>query len=377
MAEWMTIRVVLADGQGIELDPAPGRVLLAHTEHTFAELADAIDGAFGRWDPTPAHEFEVEGRIVASDPGALPVLMPGAHPEHSETRTLGEVGLRLGSRFTYLFDPNQRWVHQCRVEQAGLDPFTMVEDEPEVPIPVFGWGDIPDQFGRVEEDDEPYLPDEALADALEEALAEDDDLEVGLDLEAADEGAEAVDWAQPEPSSWRVVAQALEGVEVPRPDEELREAVDRLHLHSDDDEWPWAVLYAAGGLDVESLPENDEELWLELAAGVVVPRDAVPLEPDVEESWAGLEPADWAGAVIGLTRAGAGQDASPRTLLKLIADCAEIDAGELDDEEEAGLLAGFETVVALWQALGIVDEERRLTALGHWGLSKALERAWS
>lgn len=374
MAEWMTIRVVLADGQGIELDPAPGRVMLAHAEHTFAELADAVDGAFGRWDPTPAHEFEVEGRLVASDPAGLPVLMPDAHPENSDLRTLGEVGLRQGSRFTYLFDPQQRWLHHCRVEEVGLDPFTLVEEEPELPVPVFGWGDVPDQYGRMEEDDEPYLPDEALADALEEALAEDDDLEVVLDLEAEAGGAE---WARPEPSSWRVVAQALNGLDVPRPDDELREAVDRLHLHSDSDEGPWGVLWAASGLEEDALPADDEELWLELAAGVVVPRDVVPLDPEAEEAWAALEPADWAGAVIGLTRAEIGQDATPKTLLGLIAACAEIDAGELDEEEEAALVAGFETVVALWQALGAVDETGRLTALGRWGLARALERAWS
>lgn len=374
MAEWMTIRVVLADGQGIELDPAPGRVMLTHTEHTFAELADAVDAAFGRWDPTPAHEFEVEGRLVASDPAGLPVLMPDAHPEDSDARTLGEVGLRRGSRFSYLFDPQQRWVHRCRVEEVGLDPFTLVEEEPELPVPVFGWGDVPDQYGRLEEDDEAYLPDEALADVLHEALAEDDDLEVVLDLEAEVAGA---DWGRPEPSSWRVVAQALDGVELPRPDDELREAVDRLHLHSDSDNWPWSVLWAASGLEEDALPDDDEELWLELAAGVVVPRDAVPLDPDVEESWAALEPADWAGAVISLTRAEVGQDAAPATLLTLIADCEEIDAGDLDEEEEAALVAGFETVVGLWQALGAVDEGGRLTALGRWGLAKALERAWT
>ena len=374
MAEWMTIRVVLADGQGIELDPAPGRVMLAHAEHTFAELADAVDAAFGRWDPTPAHEFEVEGRLVASDPAGLPVLMPDAHPEDSDARTLGEVGLRQGSRFTYLFDPQQRWVHTCRVEEMSLDPFTLVEEEPELPVPVFGWGDVPDQYGRLEEDDEAYLPDEALADVLHEALAEDDDLEVVLDLEAEAAGA---DWRRPEPSSWRVVAQALDGVDLPRPDDELREAVDRLHLHSDSDDWPWSVLWAASGLEEDALPEDDEELWLELAAGVVVPRDAVPLDPDVEESWAALEPADWAGAVISLTRADVGQDAAPATLLTLIADCDEIDAGDLDEEEEAALVAGFETVVGLWQALGAVDEGGRLTALGRWGLAKALERAWT
>ncbi|HWH32424.1 MAG TPA: hypothetical protein VNU01_07095 [Egibacteraceae bacterium] len=382
----MTIRVVLADGQGIEFDPTPGRVMLARSDHTFAELADAIDTAFGRWDPSPSHEFEVEGRLVASDPTAVPVLMPDAAPEDSDARALEDVGLRPGSRFTYLFDPSQRWVHRCRVEQSGLDPFTLIEEEPDVPVPVFGWGDVPDQYGRIDEDDEPYLPDDALAEVLEEALSEDDDLEVVLDLDEAgrddddedeDDDDDAVRWQAPEPSSWDVVAQALEGLKVPRPDEELREAVDRLHLHSDDEDWPWGVLWAAGGLEDDELPSDDEELWLELASGVVVPREALPLEPEVEEAWAALEPADWAGAVIGLARGGAGQDASPGALLALIGDCAEVEASDLDEDEEAALAAGFETVVALWRALGAVDDKGRLTALGHWGLPRALERAWT
>jgi hypothetical protein len=33
-------------------------------------------------------------------------------------------------------------------------------------------------------------------------------------------------------------------------------------------------------------------------------------------------------------------------------------------------------VVPTWEAVGAVDADRRLTALGAWGLPRALARAW-
>lgn len=379
MAEWMTIRVVLTDGQGIELDPPAGRVMLCHTAHTFAEFAEAVDAALGRWDPTPEHEFEVEGRVVASDPDAVPQLLPGADARDSETVALGEVGLRRGSRFTYLFDTRHRWVHQCQVEETAIDPFTLVEEEPDLPIPVFGWGDVPDQYGRIDEDDDPILPDEELAAVLHQALADDDDLEVVLDLDEiaddAEDDDEPVEWPDPEPASWKVVEAAIAAVPRETPIEELRAAVDRLR-ESDGDE-AVEVLWAAAALDESDIFDSDLELWLELAAGVVLPRDAVPMDAQDEEAWASIEPADWAGAVIGLARAGVGHDATPAALLDLIEGCDEVDSGHLDEDDEIGLLAGFGIVVGLWRALGAVDAQGRLTALGHWGIPEALRRAWT
>jgi hypothetical protein len=376
MAEWMTIRVVLADGQGIELDPPAGRIMLCHTGHTFAEFAEAVEAALGRWDPTPEHEFEVEGRVLASDPDALSLLMPGLQPLDSEGVTLGEVGLRRGARFTYLFDPRQRWVHQCRLEETSLDPFTLVDEEPDLPVPVFGWGDVPDQYGRIEEDDDPVMPDEELAAVLHQALADDDDLEVVLDLDQIDdEGDAEVRWPDPEPASWRVVEAAIAGIPREAPIDELRTAVDRLREAEGDA--AVEVLWSATGLDEAGLPDSDLDLWVELAAGVVLPRDAVPMDAEDEEAWAGIEPADWAGAVIGLVRAGVGHDATPAALLELIDLCDEVDSGHLDEDDELALLAGFGVVMGLWRALGAVDAQGRLTALGHWGIPEGLRRAWT
>lgn len=51
-----------------------------------------------------------------------------------------------GMRFEYLFDDDEKWIHECVVEDfvarrdtAGRAP---------IPVPILGWGTIPDQFGR-------------------------------------------------------------------------------------------------------------------------------------------------------------------------------------------------------------------------------------
>jgi hypothetical protein len=81
--------------------------------------------------------------------------------------------------------------------------------------------------------------------------------------------------------------------------------------------------------------------------------------------------------VIGLVRGGVGQSAEPEELIRLIETCPEVEAQEADPDEHVILAAAFETVVNLWEALGAVDADRRLTPLGRWGLPEALRLAWT
>ena len=46
---WLSVKVELLGGRGEELWPWPGRVFAVGPSHTFADLADAINGAFARW----------------------------------------------------------------------------------------------------------------------------------------------------------------------------------------------------------------------------------------------------------------------------------------------------------------------------------------
>jgi hypothetical protein len=364
VSDWMTIRVVLA-GQGEqELAQPPGRLLLVHADHSFSDLGEAIDVALARWDLTPLHQFEVEGRVLVSpDAGDA-----DPEAEQSDEVTVGEVGLRAGARFTYVFDLGEAWTHECTVEDVGMDPFEVAGEEPELPLPVFGWGTIPDQYGRVTEDDED-APDGPALD-----LDDDDEEDVDEGWEDAAEDEEQ-DWEDAESASWAVVSRALAG-EQAQPDEEaLRAAV--AALRGEGDGWEHEVLWAAAELDPGSADPDDEETWVALAAAVVQPSPDVPVDAEAAAAWAALEPADWAGAVIELVRSGPGTSAEPDALLELIARCPEVEGEDLTEEDEAVILDGLDLVVALWGALGAVDDERRLTPLGRWGLPRALERAWT
>ena len=50
------------------------------------------------------------------------------------------------------------------------------------------------------------------------------------------------------------------------------------------------------------------------------------------------------------------------------------DDEEFDDLTIEGL---FQPVTSLWQVIGAIDDEERLTALGWWGLPEAMLRVWA
>jgi hypothetical protein len=238
VTDWMTIRVVLTGSEDMPLAQPPGRVLLIHADHSFADLADAIDTAFARWDLTPLHEFSVEGRRLAAEPDELDV-------EASDEITVGEVGLRPGSRFTYLFDLTARWMHDCVVEEVGVDPYELTGEEPDLPVAIFGWGMIPDQHGQ-------YTGHPLEPDQMPEFDVFDDDFDIEAELAA---------WEEAETAYWEIVAKALAGMERPLPQHDLAAVAARVRAKAFEPHWPYNVLFAAGGLQPEQLPTDDQQLW--------------------------------------------------------------------------------------------------------------------
>jgi hypothetical protein len=99
------------------------------------------------------------------------------------------------------------------------------------------------------------------------------------------------------------------------------------------------------------------------------------LDSELEASVMALELADWVGAVVGLVRGGVGASADPATLVAAINDCPEVE-GMVDPDDADLVELAFEVVLPTWAAVGAVDADRRLTALGAWGLPRALARAW-
>ena len=140
------MRVELIEGRGEHLWPRPGRLFAASSNHTFDLLAAAINDAFARWDRSHLHEFELNDgtRIGIADLDDDALL---------DERRLNLSRLKLGDQFIYVFDLGDDWAHLCTVDRSSIDPIETLGTVPREPVPYFGWGDIPDQYGREWNDD--------------------------------------------------------------------------------------------------------------------------------------------------------------------------------------------------------------------------------
>jgi pRiA4b ORF-3-like protein len=137
--------VDLLGGGGITCDPPPGRIFIVGPSHTFAHFADAIDAAFARWDLSHLHEFELadERLIGFPDDTYEPEVVWHDHAKLKVGREL-----KPGDEFTYVFDLGDNWRHRCIVEREKADPLEEYGGIPARPVAIWGWGSIPDQYGR-------------------------------------------------------------------------------------------------------------------------------------------------------------------------------------------------------------------------------------
>jgi hypothetical protein len=155
---WLSVTVELLGGRGEELWPWPGRVFAVGPSHTFAQFADAINIAFARWDRSHLSLFALpDGRIVTdSETGAELTESAGgpvvAALDIVTARVAGTV--ELGSQFQFTFDLGDDWTHRCQVGDEKVDPLEVLGVRPNVPLPYWGWGTIPDQYGRRWADDD-------------------------------------------------------------------------------------------------------------------------------------------------------------------------------------------------------------------------------
>lgn len=140
------ITVELVGGAHVdELWPRPGRVLVAARSTTFHELAVAIDDAFARWDPAHLHLFTLaDGTLVSPK-----AWWDGDEPEGLlDGDKVSLARLKTGEQFAYVFDLGDNWQHLCTVAPKRVDPVHVLGGYPTGPVPCWGWGDIPDQYGR-------------------------------------------------------------------------------------------------------------------------------------------------------------------------------------------------------------------------------------
>jgi transcriptional regulator with XRE-family HTH domain len=154
--DWLSVRLELISGRGEEVHPPAGRQMVVSPRHTLAEFGHAIDVAFGRWDHAHMHcfRFRWQGEFLPAEGG-------WDAPTDSLTTTIGDLRLRQGDTFVYIFDLGDDHTHLGIVEHTRIDPAEVVGDVPDRPVPIFGWGSIPDQYGRrwaEDSDDETPAP---------------------------------------------------------------------------------------------------------------------------------------------------------------------------------------------------------------------------
>jgi hypothetical protein len=204
----------------------------------------------------------------------------------------------------------------------------------------------------------------------------------------------------------------------PLPHESLRRAAARLRQDIARPGWPGRLLIACGGLRPKDLPADDTDLWLTLAAGVASPEGSDDWEgpggssgeddgelnetdSDVAAICA-IDHFDWLAVITALAEGGPGTAVSAADLAAYVRDYEPEDPGDPDDgaigedagevdEDEAGdfdladddefdelsMEGLFLPVTSLWQVLGAIDDDERLTPLGWWGLPEAMLRVWA
>ena len=130
----------------ITCDPTPGGGRSSSARDTTSEqLAEAINTAFARWDRSHLHQFELaDGRVIGyPDDTYAPELV---WLDHAKLKVTREV--KPGDQFEYIFDLGDNWQHRCTVAATKADPLEEHGIVPPGPVPIWGWGSIPDQYGR-------------------------------------------------------------------------------------------------------------------------------------------------------------------------------------------------------------------------------------
>jgi hypothetical protein len=144
---WLQVQVELEGSAQAVCDPRPGRIVIVGPGHTFLQLAETIDDAFARWDVAHLHAFQLpDGRFVGLPDSGPPLDDAPRWLDHRAIEVLAAVG--PGDRFAYTFDLTAGWRHDCRVLEETVDPLSVFRERPLRPAIAFGWGCIPDQYGR-------------------------------------------------------------------------------------------------------------------------------------------------------------------------------------------------------------------------------------
>jgi hypothetical protein len=239
------------------------------------------------------------------------------------------------------------------------------------------------------------------------------------------------DWAAADAEARTMLQSLLDSAgDRPLPKADLQKAAAKLRSDIARPGWPGQMLVSFSGRNASTLPSDDTEMWLSLAASVASPQGDPMSEEDKEFArameWAeeddlafgdhdpgdseddgldemsaamaavcALDHGDWLAVMTALVSGGPGTPASAADLARYVRDYeppeADLAVGEdeeaedeesfpeddYDDFDELSIEGLFLHVTAMWSVLGAIDADDRLTPLGWWGLPEAMQRAWS
>lgn len=134
---WLSVRVELVSGRGDDFWPRPGRIFAAAPSHTFAQLAQAIDTAFARWDLAHMHMFTLANGTGVTSLAQWDGDAPNGSVDSQATKLSR---LTLGEQFAYVFDFGDDWAHLCTVGAQKIDHLDTAGFKPETPTAYWGWG---------------------------------------------------------------------------------------------------------------------------------------------------------------------------------------------------------------------------------------------
>ena len=91
-----------------------------------------------------------------------------------------------------------------------------------------------------------------------------------------------------------------------------------------------------------------------------------------------LQHVDWLGLALGVVRRGPGSDLDAAQAQADVVALDEVD-GEIEDPDGhlAVMAAALDHLAPRWRALGVLDDQERLTERGVWALPRALHRSWT
>ena len=167
---WQIISVELVSGRGQIFAPPPGRDLIVPPSTTFEQLGVAIDLALARWDLGHLRDFTLaDGTRVIDDTTDLELGFGGFSGGALIDKVLRHNArvkdyVDVGEVFRYVFDFGDDWTCRCTVTRFG-DPEQEVGVVVQEPTAIWGWGALPDQYGRMRHDDEDFPGDDAALTA--------------------------------------------------------------------------------------------------------------------------------------------------------------------------------------------------------------------